>query len=200
MNRMRLTKIKPLYIDIAAMSLLTAMALIAYFVGVRPVIQRQDGFHLREAELVVQQGKARKMSTIVAQVASEITKIKQKLVENAITLKPAAQVNQQLARLASITGKCGLKLDQLRPDKSLNGSRYQTVPIYLVGSGSFPACVKLLQELQRSFPDTSVASFEVNGDPTKPDEPTKLRVDLLWYALADDIAASSHMTTHRWRI
>jgi hypothetical protein len=78
-----------------------------------------------------------------------------------------------------------LKIDQLRPGKSLNGSRYQTVPIYLVGSGSFSTCVKLLRELQRGFPDTSVASFEVKGDPTKPNEPTKLRVDLLWYALPD---------------
>jgi hypothetical protein len=44
--------------------------------------------------------------------------------------------------------------------------------------------------LQREFPDTSVASFEVSGDPTNPKEPTKLKVDLLWYAVGDRIAAA----------
>jgi len=182
---MNFKKIKPWYIDLAAAGICALLALIAYVVGVYPVIRRHQGFALRATELEVQQKKVRKLFGKVAHVASEITQIKQELADNTIELKPADQVNSHLARLAALAGKCGLKLDQLRPDKPLNSSRYQTVPIYLAGSGNFPACVKLLRELQRGFPDTSVASFEVKGDPTKPAEPTKLRVDLLWYALAD---------------
>ena len=182
---MKFTKLKPLYTDLAAIGIFALLALIAYMVGVYPVIRRHQGFALRAAELKVQQEKARKLSGKVAHVASEITQIKQELADNTIDLKSAGQVNSHLARIARLAGRCGLKIDRLRPDKRLNGTRYQTVPIYLVGSGSFPACVKLLRELQRGFPDTSVASFEVKGDPTKPTEPTKLRVDLLWYALAD---------------
>ena len=182
---MKFAKFKPLYIDLAAVGICALLALIAYVVGVRPVIRRHQGFALRETELKVRQKKARKLSARVAHVASEITQIKQELADNIIELKPVGQVNSHLARIARLAGHCGLKLDQLRPDKRLSGSRYQTVPIYFVGSGSFPACVKLMRELQRGFPDTSVASFEVKGDPTKPAEPTKLRIDLLWYALAD---------------
>ena len=182
---MKFTKHKPLYVDLAAVGICALLALIAYAVGVYPVIRRHEGFHLRETELKAQQQEGRTLSVKVARVASEITQIKQELADNTIQLKPVAQVNSHLARIASLAGQCGLKLDRLRPDKHLTGSRYQTVPIYLVGNGSFPACVKLLQELQRQFPDTSVASFEVKGDPTKPTEPTNLRVDLLWYALAD---------------
>ena len=182
---MKLTKFKPLYIDLAALGICALLALIAYVVGVYPVIRRHQGFGLREAELKVQHEKARKLSAKVRQVASEIVEIKQELADNTIELQPVGQVNSHLARIARLAGQCGLKLDQLRPDKCLNGSRYQTVPIYLVGSGSFPACVKLLRELQRGFPDTSVASFEVKGDPAKPSEPTNLRVDLLWYAMAN---------------
>ena len=185
MNRMKFKNWKPLYVDLAAMGLCAVLALLAYVVGVHPVIRRHQSFDLQEAELKVQQGKARKLSAKVARVASEVTRINQKLANNVIELKPAGQINSHLASLAGLAGECGLKLDQLRPDKSLNGARYQTVPIYLAGTGSFPACVKLLRELQRRFLDTSVASFEVKGDPTKPTEPTKLRIDLLWYALAD---------------
>ena len=185
MNRMKFTKLKPWYIDLAAIGICAFLALIAYVVGVYPVIRRYRGFDLQAAELKVQQKRARKLSGKVAHVASEITQINRELADNTLKLKSAGQVNSHLARIAALAGKCGLKIDQLRPDKSLNGSRYQTVPIYLVGSGDFPACVRLLQELHRGFPDTSVASFEVTGDPTKPTEPTKLRVDLLWYALAD---------------
>ena len=182
---MKFIKLKPWYIDLTALGICALLALIAYAVGVYPVIRRHQGFDLRAAELKVQQEKARKLSGNVARVASEITRINQELADNTIELKPVGQVNSHLARLAALAGECGLKLDRLRPDKCLNGSRYQTVPIYLVGSGNFPACVKLLRELQRGFPDTSVASFEVKGDPTQPAEPAKLRVDLLWYALAD---------------
>ncbi|MDP6543805.1 MAG: type 4a pilus biogenesis protein PilO [Phycisphaerae bacterium] len=182
---MNLAKYKPWQIDLAAAGVCVLLAVIAYVVGVHPVIKRHQGFDLRAAELKVQQKKARQLSGKVAHIASAITQIKQELANNTVELKSASQINSHLARLAALTGQCGLKIDQLRPGKSLNGSRYQTVPIYLVGSGSFSTCVKLLRELQRGFPDTSVASFEVKGDPTKPNEPTKLRVDLLWYALPD---------------
>jgi hypothetical protein len=182
---MNFTKLKPLYIDLSAVGIGIVLALIAYAVGVYPVIRRHQGFALREIELTDQQKKARSLSTKLADVASEITQINQELADNTVELKPVSHINSHLARIATLSGRCGLKVDRLRPDKCLNGTRYQTVPIYLVGSGSFPACVKLLQELQRNFPDTSVASFEVKGDPTNPKEPTKLRVDLLWYALTD---------------
>ena len=182
---MKFIKFKPLYMDLAALGVCGLLALIAYLVGVRPVIERHEGFYLRQAELKVQQGKARGLSANIVHVASEVTQVKQELADNRIQLKSPDQVNSHLARIAALAGQCGLKLDQLRPDKPLYSSRYQTVPIYLAGSGDFPTCVKLLRELQRTFPDTSVASFEVKGDPTKPSEPTNLRVDLLWYALAD---------------
>ena len=185
MNRMKFMKWKPIYVDLAAVGICVLLALIACGVGVYPVIRRHQGFALHEIELEGQRKKARTLSTKVARVASQITQIKRELADSTIVLKPPSQINSHLARIASLAGQCGLKLDRLRPDKCLKGGRYQTVPIYLVGSGSFPACVKLLRELQRGFPDTSVASFEVKGDPTKPTEPTKLRVDLLWYALAD---------------
>ncbi len=185
MNRMNLTKWKPLHIDLAGAGVFVLLALIAYMVGVYPVIQRHQNFVIREAELAVQQDKARKLSVRIARVASQITQIKQELTDNDINLKPASQINSHLARMARLVNRCGLKLDQLQPGKSLNGPRYQTVPIYLVGTGNFSACAKLLRELQRNFPDTSVASFEVKGNPTKPKEPTTLRVDLLWYAVAD---------------
>jgi len=182
---MNFTKWKLLHIDLAAVGVFAFMVLIAYVVGVHPVLRQHQNFILREVELGVQQGKATKLSMRIARFASRIMQIKQELADNVIKLKPASQVNSHLARMAGLVNQCGLKLDQLRPGKSLNGPRYQTVPIYLVGTGNFSACAKLLQELQRCFPDTSVASFEVKGDPTKPTEPTKLRVDLLWYAVAD---------------
>jgi len=182
---MNLKKFKPWHIDLAAVGICALLALIGYVVGVHPVIRRHQGFDLRATELKAQQKRARKLSGKVADVASEITQINQELADNTLQLRPSSQVNSHLARIAALAGKCGLKIDRLRPDKPLNGSRYQTVPIYLVGSGNFPACVKLMRELHRGFPDTSVASFEVTGDPTKPTEPTKLRVDLLWYALAE---------------
>ena len=188
---MKIKNLRPLHIDLGALGVFALLTLGAYLFGVHPVIERHKSLDNRAVELRGQQSRDRELSIEVAHVASEITKLNQELSDNAIKLKSVDQINSQLARLAALTGNCGLKLDQLRPDKSLNGSRYQTVPIYLAGSGSFPECVKLLHELQRSFPDTSVASFEIAGDPTKPKEPTRLRVDLLWYAEGQQTTASS---------
>jgi len=189
---MNIRNLKPLYVDLGALGVFALLAVIAYAVGIHPVIERHRGLGLRESELKDYQATAGELSGKVAQVAAEITRIKQELSDNAIKLKSADEINSHLARLAAVTGKCGLKLDQLRPDKYLSGPRYQTVPIYLAGSGSFPECVKLLHKLQREFPDTSVASFEVSGDPSKPEEPTRLRVDLLWYAMSEQISAVSN--------
>ncbi|MDP6543720.1 MAG: type 4a pilus biogenesis protein PilO [Phycisphaerae bacterium] len=189
---MKIRNLKPLHIDLGALGCFVVMALIAYVLVVHPVIERHKGLDLREAELKTEQRKAQMLSSRVAQIASQITAIDQELSDSAIKLRSVAHINSHLARLTALTGECGLKLDRLRPDKCLTGSRYQTVPIYLFGSGSFPECAKLMHELKRNFPDTSVASFEITGDPTKPKEPTTLRVDLLWYAAGEELTSAGY--------
>ncbi|MBT3201550.1 MAG: hypothetical protein HN350_16735 [Phycisphaerales bacterium] len=179
-----------MYVDVAAMCAFALLLLMAYFVGIQPVIQRYQGFGRMVEKLENQQHIEMELSGQVAKLAAGLTDVKQQLADNAIKLTPATQINSHLARLATLTGQCGLKLDQLRPDKSLDGPRYKTVPIYLVGSGDFPACARLLKKLQQDFPDTSVASFDMQGDPANPEAPTRLKVDLLWYALADKLISA----------
>jgi len=186
---MNISQLKRRHIDIAGIAICAVLVVAAYVVGIRPIVLRREGLSVQLARLKEQHENARKLSDKVARIASEITQIKQELVDNPIRLEPAGKINSRIARIADIVGGCGLKLDQLRPDKSFSGRRYHTVPICLVGTGSFPTCVKVLRVLQRTFPDTAISSFEVTGDPTKPLDPPRLRVDLLWYAAADQSLA-----------
>jgi len=183
---MDISKLKRRHVDIAGIAICGILVAGAYFVGIRPIILRREGLAVQLARLKDQHRNAGELSAKVARIASQITEIKKELADNPIHLQPAGRINSRIARIADLAGECGLKLDQLRPDKSFSGSRYHTVPICLVGTGSFPTCVKLLRALQRSFPDTAIASFEVTGDPTKPQQPPRLTVDLLWYAASDE--------------
>jgi len=64
-----------------------------------------------------------------------------------------------------------------------DGPDYQTVPILIARSGTYPNCAKFLHRLRKEFPDTAVRSFETTNNSSSPDNPTAtFQVELVWHA------------------
>ena len=63
-----------------------------------------------------------------------------------------------------------------------DSAHYQTVPIRISGSGSYPGCARFLHELRTRFPDTSCKSFELtNPNPVRDHNVGNFKFELTWY-------------------
>jgi hypothetical protein len=155
---------------------------VAYLVGIQPAQARYAAHSKELTELRMRQVKA---TDLVRQFASAQESLEQTLKQVQglrLRLDPATSVNSRLARLADLCGESGLAIDELQPGAAVDAPHYQTVPIRLVGTGSYTACATFLHDLRNRFPDTAVRAFESsNPNPGRNQATGTFRFELVWY-------------------
>jgi hypothetical protein len=76
-----------------------------------------------------------------------------------------------------------LTIDEMRPDVVSEGRDYKTVPIYIAGNGTYPACAAFLHGLRKRFPDMAVMSFDTTNNSASGDAPAAtFHFVLAWHA------------------
>lgn len=156
----------------------------AYFLGVRPAVARHDEQASRQSEWKAARQKAANLVGVRNGTAAQLAEVTRALENLPLRLEPASNVNQRLARLTDLaTKECQLTIDEMRSGAVVDGADYQTVPILIAGSGTYPACAKFLHQLRTVFPDTAVRSFETINNSASPDAPAAtFQFDLVWHA------------------
>ena len=185
MRGIDVTKLRPIHVDLAGAAVCLLLVLLGYLIGIRPLVVRQKYVADQEAILADRRRSAAKLVGTVTALQNRLAGVKKELSESPIKLRPANRINERIARVADLAADCGMKIDEIQPDKSFSTPRFQTVPIRVVGSGNFKACVKLLRTFRDAFPDTAISSFELKGNPRESATPARFQVELLWYAAAD---------------
>ena len=105
----------------------------------------------------------------------------EELAEAQIRLQPSSRTNARIAALAALLGNHGLEIDDVHIGRELPSTRCTVVPIGISGRGEYGRSVTLLNELIRTFADTSVAKLELVGNPAASDQTAKLKLEMLWY-------------------
>jgi Tfp pilus assembly protein PilO len=161
-----------------------ALTSAAYLFGVRPAVARYDDYVARQLELKTARQKAAGLLGIRNSTQNQLNAVNESLKNLTLRLEPASTVNQRLGRLTDLATKdCQLVIDEMRPMAAADGADYQTVPLLIAGSGTYPNCAKFLHKLRCNFPDTAVKSFETTNNSASPDNPTAtFQVELLWHA------------------
>ena len=156
----------------------------AYFVGVRPAVARHADQASVRVELRAARQKAAALLGTRNGTQSQLNAVNEALQRQALRLDPVSTVNQRLSSLTDLaTRECGLVIDEMRPGAIAEGADYQTVPILIAGSGTYPRCAKFLHRLRQTFPDTSVRSFETTNNSASPDSPAAtFQFELTWHA------------------
>jgi hypothetical protein len=112
---------------------------------------------------------------------SQLAAAREELAEAQIRLQPSSRTNARVAALAALLGNHGLEIDDVHIGQKLPSTRCTVVPIGIAGRGEYGRSVTLLNELIRTFADTSLAKLELVGNPATGDQMAKLRLELLWY-------------------
>ena len=125
---------------------------------------RHDAALAEQAEFDARQQKQHDLDRSLAATHRQLEKTRKDVAGLPLQLESASAVNRRLARLADLAGETGVVLDEVQPSPAVDGaSLYQTVPIRIAGSGSYPACAMFLHRLRDRFPDTAVKSFDCSN-------------------------------------
>ena len=183
MRQSHSTKWSCWHIDVAGVLFCVGASLLAYFAGLRPLLRQHAAFAEQQIAITVQRREAARFAASVAVLKQQLASTSREFTEIGIELQSADRTNRQISQLTELMKECGLKTDDIRLEEISRGRRCDIVPISLAGQGGYKNCAVFLNRLSDDFPGTGAASFEMSGNPGKPDEIGKFHFNLHWYTI-----------------
>ncbi|QOV92044.1 type 4a pilus biogenesis protein PilO [Humisphaera borealis] len=153
-----------------------------YFVGIAPALAGLVERRGQERELADRKTRSAELATELRDTRQRLVAANKELAELPLRLEPASAVNRRINLLAGVAGEAKVTLNEIQPQSAVDGQHYQTVPIRVVGAGSYPACAAFLHALRERFPDTTVQSFDLqNAAPSRDANVATFRMELAWH-------------------
>lgn len=152
----------------------------AYWGGLRPMIQERREQRAQQQQLREQHQQLQERSRQLQQLRQQLALTEQAVASEPLRLEPLTALNQRVAQITGLAGRCGLEVDQIRPGASVAGVHYYTVPIHIEGRGEFHAGVDFLHRLHESLPDVAVPVLSLQGRGAGGSP--AFRFELTWYA------------------
>ena len=170
--------------DLLAIAICVAMSLLAYFVGLAPVLERHAQRASQAKEMVSARRDLARLSNAVLALNGRLSASKEQLAGCEVRLESADQINTRVAELTAILSDNGLEADTLQTGKAVSGGQYSLVPIAVAGRGGFVQALSFLHRLGTTLKDVGAIQFSLSGDPSKPLEPGTFKMDFFWYTTA----------------
>lgn len=153
-----------------------------YVLGVSPALDHLTERRANLDELATRRQKAIDLRADAAAAAKRLVDARREVADLPLRLEPASAVNRRLNRLAEAAAAAGVALNEMQPQPAADGRHYQTVPIRVAGTGSYPACAAFLHALRAQFPDTAVRSVDAtNAAPGRTGNVATFRLELDWH-------------------
>lgn len=168
-------------VDATGVGICVLASVAAYVFGIDPMLEQKASVASQRQELRVQRKICAEVQASAKALESQLVAAQEELAEAQIRLQPSSRTNARVAALAALLGNHGLEIDDVHIGQKLASTRCTVVPIGITGRGEYGRSVALLNELIRTFADTSVAKLELVGNPATTDQTAKLRLELLWY-------------------
>jgi len=185
MNLNWLVNLRPRQIDLVGLAVVVFTALPLLFPRVNPLFRSTEYIDQQRAQLAISLRNEKDLHAFLVDQRTRLAEIRANLRKEKIRLESARNVNQRIANLTSLAAGTGLNVSEVLPGETKRNARFDSVPVRMNGTGSYPTCVAFLCKLTKTFPDTSVGSFELAGDPQKPGTPAQFNVNLIWHAAAE---------------
>jgi len=122
----------------------------------------------QQADLELKQQTATTSNASLQTLQRRLGALQQQISDNPLHLQPASAINKRLGELTDLAAQLGLRMEDVQPGKISTTARFETVSIHLAGTGNYRTCVQFLHRLRTGFPDTSVTSLQLTGNPSDP--------------------------------
>ena len=175
-------------IDAAGITVCIAASLGMYFAVLSPLIQQRPVLGSYRQQLTSQSEKCSELKASMLTLKNHLAVVQEELAQSENKLESANQINQRIAHITAFLTDCELQVDQIQIAGSLAGLRCDLVPIGITGKAGYRQCVAFLHWLHRTFPDITLARFELRGNPARPEQPATFRFKLFWVVMSEDRA------------
>jgi Tfp pilus assembly protein PilO len=169
-------------IDGVGFAVMVGLSILFYFGALKPQLDRQRIERIQERELEIQHAKADQLSHSLDSAREHLATIQSAIADSPQKLEPVHALNDRLASITALATARGLDIADIRPGAVATAVHYTTVPISLVGAGSFPNCVRYLHQLHEQFSDTTVTALKMSGTSEDSTSPPAFQFELRWYA------------------
>jgi Tfp pilus assembly protein PilO len=169
-------------IDAAGAGICLAATLMAYLLGIAPVLKGHASYASQQSEVTARREEYRGLCAKIKGLQDRLAAVRKALSESPLRLRTASQTNSRLAEMGELAAQCKLKVDEIEPGKVQPGPRYEIVPIRLTGQGAFPSCVQFLRRLREKYPDIGGVRIELNSKAEGAEPVAGFEFHLEWYA------------------
>jgi Tfp pilus assembly protein PilO len=185
MNLSKLATLTCRQIDLIGGAILLIAASGLFLPSVNPLLRSESFARQQQEQLSVALRSEKDLKAFLVDQRGRLAEINATLEKEKIQLESSRNINRRIASLTKLAAGAGLSVDQILPGVPTPGERFDRVPVRMNASGSYPTCVAFLCKLNETFPDTSVGSFELAGNPENPGSPAAFEVNLIWHAKAE---------------
>ena len=168
-------------IDLLAVGVCLLLSAALYLTMIHPLARKQARHVTQSAELAAVQVQASDRAASLGRLQTELAETRTALDATPMRLQPASVINQRLAALTDLANEQAITLDQVQPGQKVAATRYDVVPIQLVGSGTYASVQTFLNKLHGQFGDTGVRSFRLTARERGDDVVGAFVIDLVWY-------------------
>lgn len=172
---------RAIWIDAAGVGACLAAAVLAYYVGISPLLEQRRLASIEQQELGVRQSRAAEIQDSIDELNVRLRVLREKLTDTDTKLAPVEMVNIRVAELTILLTGCSLAVDDINIGKAAKGRHCETVPIQISGRGGYVHCVQFLHSLSERLPDIHVASLNLKRSPAGQQEQHAFEFDLVWY-------------------
>ena len=166
-------------LGLLACAVLTAVAYVAI---VSPVLQKHSERSALRTELAEKSDRIGALGKMERQLEGQVAALREDLATSAVRLEPPQYLNTRMALIVELASATGIVINQTRAGEVRSGERYQTVPIFISGNGSYSKSAAFIHMLRERLPDTGVVGFELSGNPGRSEATGAFRFELIWYA------------------
>ena len=108
-----------------------------------------------------------------------------------VKLRSAGELNERLAAIADLAGRCGVRIDSINPSGVKSGQLLEVHPLQLSGHGSYPTAYAFMRDLRVAMPDMSVARFTLTAEAGEGQTTASFSMTIDWCAQIEPPANAS---------
>ncbi len=153
----------------------------AYVTVIGPALDSETHLAQAQARLDSMQKKDKRLSEQLEAVRSQVVQVERAIAGTVMKLQPARHVNRRLARIEDMAAASGLDLAETKLGEINVSTRYRTVPIQLVGTGSYAAQAGFLHTVCEGLSDTALWTMNLTRNEDEAGGPTRFNIGLAWY-------------------
>ncbi|MFP4353732.1 MAG: type 4a pilus biogenesis protein PilO [Phycisphaerae bacterium] len=169
-------------IELAAVGLVLAMTAALALLGIEPLLDDYETQQRQAQQLNARKAEDHKLLATRRKLRQSMDQLQQDLVDSPLQLRSDAEINVRVSQLNRLAEQVGASIEEIRLASPALHPRYRTMPINLLGRGSWQSFLNLLARIGETFPDTAVTKLELLGDGGQSGQAPRFEVQLIWYA------------------